>query len=207
MVSRKPASGNRVFPSRVSVLTNKSAGDQQELGGGCIANDARCNAKKSRNSGRSVGQKRPQNFKGASNASLRNVALSAFFAAQTAASFWETGGTLRSTPFKFKCILSHTLHKFHSCPINRRVATSSFSNGRCPLSSTILTVNTMSTEETTRKTFADASSDVERPDSNDSDELEKLDYNGLPLVPQPSRFKDDPLVSIDDAHPYGDHGT
>jgi hypothetical protein len=57
----------------------------------------------------------------------------------------------------------------------------------------------MSTEETTRKTFADASSDVERPDSNDSDELEKLDYNGLPLVPQPSRFKDDPLVSIDKA--------
>jgi hypothetical protein len=58
----------------------------------------------------------------------------------------------------------------------------------------------MSTDETTRKTFADASSDVERPDSNDSDELEKLDYNGLPLVPQPSRFKDDPLVSIDGAH-------
>ena len=58
----------------------------------------------------------------------------------------------------------------------------------------------MSTEETTRKTFADASSDVERPDSNDSDELEKLDYNGLPLVPQPSRFKDDPLVSIDEAY-------
>jgi hypothetical protein len=58
----------------------------------------------------------------------------------------------------------------------------------------------MLTDETTRKTFADASSDVERPDSNDSDELEKLDYNGLPLVPQPSRFKDDPLVSIDEAH-------
>jgi hypothetical protein len=58
----------------------------------------------------------------------------------------------------------------------------------------------MSTDETTRKTFADASSDVERPNSNDSDELEKLDYNGLPLVPQPSRFKDDPLVSQDKAH-------
>ena len=29
---------------------------------------------------------------------------------------------------------------------------------------------------------------------NLSDEL-KLDSNGLPLVPQPSRFKDDPLVS------------
>jgi len=28
----------------------------------------------------------------------------------------------------------------------------------------------------------------------DSEEL-KLDSNGLPLVPQPSRFKDDPLVS------------
>jgi hypothetical protein len=59
----------------------------------------------------------------------------------------------------------------------------------------------MSTEETTRKTFADASSDVERPGSNDSNELlEKLDYNGLPLVPQPTRFKDDPLVSIDEGH-------
>ena len=31
---------------------------------------------------------------------------------------------------------------------------------------------------------------------NVSEEL-KLDSNGLPLVPQPSRFKDDPLVSTD----------
>jgi hypothetical protein len=100
LVSRKPASGNRVFPSRVSVLTNKSAGDQQELGGGCIANDARCNAKKSRNSGRSVGQKRPQNFKGASNASLRNVALSAFFAAQTGSFVLGNGRNFTEYPLQ-----------------------------------------------------------------------------------------------------------
>jgi hypothetical protein len=57
----------------------------------------------------------------------------------------------------------------------------------------------MSADESKQKTFADTSSDVdpERPDSDDSNSLEKLDYNGLPLVPQPSRFKDDPLVSID----------
>ena len=32
--------------------------------------------------------------------------------------------------------------------------------------------------------------DVDRPHGL------KLDSNGLPLVPQPSRFKDDPLVSL-----------
>jgi hypothetical protein len=58
------------------------------------------------------------------------------------------------------------------------------------------TFNTMSREDMAKKTFADVSSDVEQLDNNDSDSLEKVDYNGLPLVPQPSRFKDDPLVSI-----------
>lgn len=38
-------------------------------------------------------------------------------------------------------------------------------------------------------------------DSHQSESLEplKLDSNGLPLVPQPSRFKDDPLVSTSDS--------
>lgn len=40
----------------------------------------------------------------------------------------------------------------------------------------------------------------------ESNELEpsedlKLDNNGLPLVPQPSRFKDDPLVSTSHSQP------
>ncbi len=35
---------------------------------------------------------------------------------------------------------------------------------------------------------------IERQDSTSGENL-RLDSHGLPLVPQPSRFKDDPLVS------------
>jgi hypothetical protein len=38
-------------------------------------------------------------------------------------------------------------------------------------------------------------SEMEKGSRNDISEDLKLDSTGLPLVPQPSRFKDDPLVS------------
>ncbi len=47
------------------------------------------------------------------------------------------------------------------------------------------------------KSSNDDSHDPEKyPESNDSRSIHdiKLDADGLPLVPQPSRFKDDPLV-------------
>ena len=38
-------------------------------------------------------------------------------------------------------------------------------------------------------------SDMEKDSRSNASEDLKLDSTGLPLVPQPSRFKDDPLVS------------
>ena len=44
------------------------------------------------------------------------------------------------------------------------------------------------------KVFDTNSSDPEHLNEDNESEQLMLDCNGLPLVPQPSRFKDDPLV-------------
>jgi hypothetical protein len=73
LVSRKPASGSRVFSGSVSVHSNKSASDQQELCGGFIANIAWCRARRAEMVDDLCAKMAP-----ALKDPLTNVALSAF---------------------------------------------------------------------------------------------------------------------------------
>jgi len=49
--------------------------------------------------------------------------------------------------------------------------------------------------DSTIKHSSDDDPEQQIPQTEKATEEWKLDSNGLPLVPQPSRFKDDPLVS------------